>query len=733
MTERRVGERIGGYVLEDVIGQGGMGVVYRARHEESGDVVAVKLMAPDLASSPAYRDRFIREAQLSQQIAHPSIVPILGAGDDEGELFIVMELIDGPNLKEIIATDGPLELKRAVRLFGDIAAALDAAHEAGVVHRDVKPQNILIERDPATGKERVFVTDFGLIRPTGQESTVSRTGTVFGSIQYMSPEQVEGLPADGRADVYSLGCVFYECLTGSIPFDGPNEVAVLWAHVNEAPPRLTDQRRDVPGGLDEFVSRALAKHPDDRFLTCGEFIAALEQSVTRRKRPSILPAIRPLVPRKKRDLTEREVWSPNFFPELSRVRAATDRTDWVRVAAVGALLMVSAAAFVHLTVKGGIPAVASSAVDAVGDAATAVSGLGRGVVDAITEDRGPTEPPGTAPDRESQAVASAEGSGSGSPEDAFAPSADPSHVPVGDSAPAEGTAPIPPLTPKIVWAAAPYPNMFDADLWVMEPDGTNKTQLTATSDQESWPSWSPDGSRVAYIRNGDLWLMNADGSNQHKIRECGGADEPWTLSNAGNTGNEEWCLDPDWSPAGNRIAFAEDGRVWTISPSGRKRERVPGLSSRLSWAFGEVDGPSWSPDGKWIAGRCEQQSLCVVRSHDGKKIVIHDGTCVGCGPDSPDGTPDNVAWSPTGEVIAFEQGGQVYTVRPDGSDLARLTASKPPDNSEPGWSGDGSVIIFSLPFPADLAVINADGTGERRIASSSQYNDVMPDWWGPSR
>ncbi|MFN2594654.1 MAG: serine/threonine-protein kinase, partial [Actinomycetota bacterium] len=189
-----------------------------------------------------------------------------------------------------------------------------------------------------------------------------RTGEVFGSIQYMSPEQIEGLPADGRADVYSLACVLFEALTGEIPFVRENEVAVLWAHVHEDPPRASSKRKDVLGGTDVVVARALSKHPDDRFLTCGEFIDAFEDSLGTALTRSIMPVMRPLVARTPRPKTERDIWSPNFFPELSRVRKASRHISWLKIVA----FLTAAALLVSIQVgrKGGIPKAASDAAGA---------------------------------------------------------------------------------------------------------------------------------------------------------------------------------------------------------------------------------------------------------------------------------------------------------------------------------------------------------------------------------
>ncbi|MDQ3645316.1 MAG: serine/threonine protein kinase, partial [Actinomycetota bacterium] len=363
-SDRRVGQRIGDYLLEALIGRGGMGVVFRASHVVSGDIVALKLMAPDLADNAIFRDRFIREAEAGPNLLHPNIVRVLGSGEAGGELFIAMELIEGTDLKGVIQQDGPLDPRRALSIFRQAASALDAAHESGMVHRDVKPQNILvIPRSGSDSTDRVYLTDFGLVRPVASESSATRTGQVFGSVAYMAPELIEGVPADGRADVYALACVVYESLTGSVPFERENEVSAVWAHIHEDPPFLTDTRRDLPGGLNDVVFKAMAKHPDDRFLTCGEFVAELELGLGRKLSAMKHSHVRPLVARIPRRKTERDVWAPNFFPELSRVRAASrERFDWRKgVALIAAALLLSS---IQVGRDGGIPRAIADVADA---------------------------------------------------------------------------------------------------------------------------------------------------------------------------------------------------------------------------------------------------------------------------------------------------------------------------------------------------------------------------------
>jgi predicted Ser/Thr protein kinase len=262
-----IGTTVAGYRLESLLGRGGMSVVYLAEQLRLGRKVALKLLAPALAMDDSFRERFEREARRAAEIDHPNIIPIYDAGEADGQLYIAMRYVKGGDLGAAIEHDGPLGLGRTLFVLEQVASALDAAHARELVHRDVKPHNILIE-DPA---ERAFVTDFGIVKRTSTAG-VTKTGLFLGTVDYAAPEQLDGRPVDARTDVYALGCVLYECLTGQVPFERENEVAVMHAHLTEQPPLLTSVRPDLPKGLDDVTRTALAKDSDDRFPSCGELI-----------------------------------------------------------------------------------------------------------------------------------------------------------------------------------------------------------------------------------------------------------------------------------------------------------------------------------------------------------------------------------------------------------------------------------------------------------------------------
>jgi len=266
-----VGEVIGGrYELEELVGSGGMSSVYRAHDQLLERKVALKILHERYGEDDEYVERFRREARAVAQLAHPNIVTVIDRGEDEGRQFIVFEYIDGENLKEVVERDGRLPLDEVVELGLEIASGLAFAHERGIVHRDVKPQNVLLNGD---GKAKV--TDFGIARTLDVEKGMTQTGTVLGTSDYIAPEQASGQVVSRETDVYSLGVVLFELLTGCVPFKGESFVAVALQHVNEPPPSLLERRSETPPLLAELVDRALAKDPDDR-PTMDELVGELE-------------------------------------------------------------------------------------------------------------------------------------------------------------------------------------------------------------------------------------------------------------------------------------------------------------------------------------------------------------------------------------------------------------------------------------------------------------------------
>jgi len=275
----KIGTIFAGYRIEGVLGRGGMGVVYLAEQPELGRKVAIKVIAPALASDPDYLERFRRESRLAAAIEHPNAIPIYEAGVvDEDMPYLVMRYVEGEDLSSLLRREGRLEARRAAAIVDQIAGALDEAHARGLVHRDVKPANVIVES--RRGTEHAYLTDFGLTREMDASSGVTATGRWVGTIDYASPEQIKGRPVDARCDVYALGCVLFTTLTGRLPFEREEDVAKLYAHVSEPPPAPSSLVEGLPKDVDRVITRAMAKDPDFRFPSAGDFGRAAMAAAT---------------------------------------------------------------------------------------------------------------------------------------------------------------------------------------------------------------------------------------------------------------------------------------------------------------------------------------------------------------------------------------------------------------------------------------------------------------------
>jgi Protein kinase domain/WD domain, G-beta repeat len=284
LGESAPGTLVAGYRVEESLGAGGMAVVYRARDERLGRLVALKVLAPALAADEEFRRRFIAESQAAASVDHPNIVPVYEAGQAGHALFIAMRLVIGGDLRQVLDREGPLLPARAAQFLSPVASALDAAHRAGLVHRDVKPANILVDRQPDR-PEHVYLSDFGISKGTESTAGLTATAQYLGTPEYTSPEQVKGRPVDGRADQYALACVAWHLLTGMVPFQRDLGMAVLFAHLYEPLPPL-DALRHLPAAAEQVLARALAKDPGERYSSCGEFADALRDALA-------LPPYRP--------------------------------------------------------------------------------------------------------------------------------------------------------------------------------------------------------------------------------------------------------------------------------------------------------------------------------------------------------------------------------------------------------------------------------------------------------
>jgi predicted Ser/Thr protein kinase len=354
MAELAPGTQFGPYRIESVAGQGGMGVVYKATQVGLDRAVALKVITPAFAHDQEFRARFQRESKLAASIEHPNVIPVYEAGEQDGTLFLAMRYVDGTDLKTLLTREGRLEPMRAARFVNQIAAALDAAHAAGLVHRDVKPANALL-----ASQDHVYLTDFGLTKRAASGSAMTKTGQMVGTVDYVAPEQVEGGSVDARTDVYSLACVYYHLLTGHVPFDKPTEMAKLFAHVHEDPPRPSEAIGGLPGAIDDVIWRGMAKDPSKRFLSAGDLgraalaaaehrpLAEPERSVARGEAAPVAIADAPTV--------QRPAAAQHAAGAGAEASAAPTKPRNLKPWAIGAALIVIAGIVAALVSGGGSP------------------------------------------------------------------------------------------------------------------------------------------------------------------------------------------------------------------------------------------------------------------------------------------------------------------------------------------------------------------------------------------
>jgi serine/threonine protein kinase len=260
------GAEIAGYRIGPQLGRGGMGVVYKAHHVRLDRAAAVKVLTPALAHNDEFRERFISESQMAATLQHPNVITVYDAGDAQGLLYLAMQFVAGTDLRRLLEMEGTLEPSRALNVLAQVAGALDAAHAHGLVHRDVKPANVLVDVD------RAYLGDFGLTKRFDATGGMTGVGQIVGTVDYLAPEQIDSGRVDGRTDVYALGCVVYECLAGRPPHAKDSDIAVLFAHVREEPVPLSTLVEDLPESVDDVLAKALAKNVEDRYTSCREFI-----------------------------------------------------------------------------------------------------------------------------------------------------------------------------------------------------------------------------------------------------------------------------------------------------------------------------------------------------------------------------------------------------------------------------------------------------------------------------
>jgi YVTN family beta-propeller protein len=612
-ADPRLGTRLAGYQIQALLGRGGMGVVYLAEQLGPRRQVALKLLLDPATASEAFRERFLRESELAAAIDHPNVLPVYDAGETDGVLWIAMRHVDGIDLAALLARDGRLPPEEALAICGPVAGALDAAHGRGLVHRDVKPANILLAvEDGAVA--HAYLADFGLTKRIGGARGLTVSGQVLGTIDYVAPEQVEGGQVDGRADQYALGCVLFECLTGVVPFQRDSELAVLWAHVHDPPPRIGEHRPDLPTQLDEVIGRALAKAPGDRYPSCGALVTAAQAALAGAAPASLRHRLGRAVGRRT---------GHRRRPGLSGLTRRSSLVLTITAAVLSAVLLVVA---VVLAQDGGAPAGPAAPAVVLAAANHAIR------IDPATYEPVATVPVGTDP-------AAVVGGGGlvwvANRQDGTVTVVDPGANRVQETLPASGSGPVGEGGPGLAFASGSLwvANADQQQVARVEPDA-DPIPIRVKSARPTALAAAPDADAIwvaAGTERGEGRLVRIDAGTNQLGRSVSLPHAPTGLAITPD-GRTVWVATPedqaiyriDTRPGGavrpiklplapDQVAVG-DGAVWVTSSKGDAVLRIDPVTSRVVETIRVGNGPSGIAFG---AGR-----VWVANAEDGTVSAI---------------------------------------------------------------------------------------------------------------
>lgn len=674
MIDDLIGKSLAKYNIIEEIGRGGMATVYRARDTRTGAIVALKIMYPHLATDPTYIERFRREAKTALSLDSPHIVKVLDYGSVGGRYFLTMEYVTGKTLQQLIKERGSLAVSRALDIARQVVEALKAAHQKGIVHRDIKPQNIMV-----TPQGVAKVMDFGIAKMAGF-ATLTQSGAFLGSPHYIAPEQAKGRKADIHADIYALGVVLYQMLVGIVPFDAETPWGIVQQHIEKEPVPTTSHRADIPLQVDALVRKALAKDPASRYQTPREMLRALES-----------------LGGKGEEVKEELATMVGYgMPTEVAPRPRRRFPIWALAGGgVGTILLLVTIAFFALgegpAKSGGVPLVPTATF-------TAASTL---------------SPPNT-------------------PTRAAAPSpiASRSLAPTATPIPPTPT-PIPP-TPTATTTSAPTPTpqpqpsalslgtiAFAAglgdglDICTINSDGSNFKRLTSVSGDDRHPAISPDRKWIAFESNRDenieIYLMKSDGSAQTNLTRHSASD-----------------YQPAFSPDGRSIVFISDrgghGEIWVVNVDGSNQRR---LVEMPDWSF----APAYSPDGSkivFVSMRDHNQEIYVMGSDGSNQMRLTDNSIV----------DEKPSFSADGNLIAYHSGEgnerEIWVMRVDGNSKRPLTDNSV-DDWQPTFSWNGNWIAFSSTdgsSPPHIYIMRSDGSQLHRLTwlDASTPGELDPAW-----
>jgi serine/threonine-protein kinase len=738
-SDHRIGTELAGYRVERIIGRGGMGIVYLAEDTRLGRKVALKLISPELAEDSRFRERFVIESRLAASLEHPNIVPIHAAGEADGVLYLAMRFIEGTDLRGLLRQEGELAPARAAELVAQVGRALDAAHSRGLVHRDVKPANILTST--MAHSEHFYLSDFGLTKqPTGA-SVLTITGQLIGTVDYLAPETIAGLPADGRVDQYALGCVLYECLTGQPPFHRDSEAATLWAHMQDLPPRLPES---IAGhaNLDKVLARALAKAPDDRFKSGADFAAATLGA---------LPA----------DSGAKSAFTGRRQLFVLAVAVLT-------IAAIGAAVIVAGGS--GSGDSAAVPLAPANALIRIDPATNTMAGA------PIPVARGPT-----------QVAVSGDFVWLTSPSERVLQQVSPrlgnvvktirlSATPTGLDAQwdsslwvAEGLAgSVEEVTQQATdvyvvrstrlprCCAGPTLVSAGGEIWVSTPTGLRRI------DRETGPTGplpATGNSGVAVDVAGNAWIANG----WDTVRKFNVVDNRSfvTATAPGGPAGLAFGEGALWVPARYEDTLYEInpevtddqrrryvthtihvgnspccvavgyGAVWVANAAGGTVSRIDPTTARVTATIpvGErLGGIAVGAGGVWVTTQAQAVTGRVsgtLAFDDGGNIVVMNADGTGRRTITHTGRDSDPDWSPDGTTLVFSRftrrepccayPAHLFTVRPNGTGLHQLTSGAVGDGA-PAWSPDGRRIVFSR-HPGTEMIIHADGTNLKQVTS----------------